>query len=90
MGKRRGHLAVSQEDAALIATAYFGSLDLRGWRYEVVEVKRVASDPERWTIVVDSFSPEGTLVDGPLIYLIDGTTGAMQTLESLFEHTPLP
>lgn len=75
---------VSRERAESIAARYIASLDLRGWRYEVVEVKRVPADPANWTIIVDRFSPAGNLVDGPQVLIVDGQTGDAETLESRF------
>ena len=76
---------VSREQATSLATRYIESLDLRGWRYEVAEVKLVASDLENWTVVVDRFSPQGGLVDGPEILIVNGETGSVRTLESYYE-----
>lgn len=43
------------------------------------------ADPENWTVIVDRYSPEGSLVDGPQILIVNGATGEVRTFESYYE-----
>ncbi|HEV2598965.1 hypothetical protein [Sphingopyxis sp.] len=76
---------VTGEEAKSLATAYLAKQDLLGWRFDVAEVHRAGVDPDNWTVVVDRFSPEGGLVDGPQILIVNGATGEVRTFESYYE-----
>jgi len=76
---------ISLDEAKALATAYIGQQDLCGWRLEVAEAHRAGDDPDNWTVVVDRFSQEGGLVDGPQVLIVDGKTGEVRTLESYYE-----
>jgi len=76
---------VSLEQAKLLADEYIAAQDLTGWRFEIVEVHRAGVDPDNWTVIVDRFSPEGGLVDGPQILIVNGASGEVRTFESYYE-----
>ncbi|WP_161390034.1 hypothetical protein [Croceibacterium xixiisoli] len=76
---------VSLEQAKLLADEYIAAQDLRGWRFEIVEAHRAGSDPDNWTVIVDRSSPEGGLVDGPQILIVNGASGEVRTFESYYE-----
>ncbi|MCA1198708.1 hypothetical protein K9B35_12080 [Sphingomonas sp. R647] len=76
---------MSLEQAKLLADKYIAAQDLKGWRFQVVEAHRAGVDPDNWTVIVDCFSPEGGLVDGPKILIVNGVTGEVRTLESYYE-----
>ena len=73
-----GHkgLRISDDDAVALAKAHVAQLDLRGWRYEFGTVHR-ASDG-RISVVFDTYSPSGALVDGPVAVLVNPTTGKVE------------
>ena len=75
---------ISLEQANLLAAEYIAAQDLKGWRFEIVEAHR-ARDSDNWTVIVERFSPEGGVVDGPLILIVNGETGEVRTFESYFE-----
>lgn len=70
-----GHrgLRISDDDAVALAKEHVAQLDLRGWRYEFGAVHR-ASDG-RISVVFDTYSPSGSLMDGPVAVLVNPTTG---------------
>jgi hypothetical protein len=72
--------SITESAAKKLATDYIAQLDLKGWRYEIVDVRRLLDD-RSWSVLVDSFSPEGTLVDGPVVFVIDADDGSIWTLE---------
>jgi len=76
---------VSLQQAKLLAGEYIAAQDLKGWRFEVAEAHRAGADPSNWTVIVDRFSPEGGLVDGPQIFIVNGETGEVRAFESFYE-----
>lgn len=75
-----GHkgLRISEEDAVALAKAHVAQLDLRGWRYEFGAVHRVFDG--RISVVFDTYSPSGSLVDGPVAVLVNPTTGRVEEI----------
>lgn len=73
-----GHkgLRISDDDAVALAKAHVAALDLRGWSYEFGAVHRV--EDGRISVVFDTFSPSGSLVDGPVAVLVNPTTGRVE------------
>ncbi|WIA58334.1 hypothetical protein N6H05_11235 [Sphingobium sp. WTD-1] len=75
---------VSLEDAMSLAKSYLSRQDLKGWRFEVAEAQRHPTDAANWSVIVDRFSPEGGLVDGPQILIVNGETGDVRTFEEFY------
>lgn len=75
-----GHkgLRISDDDAVALAKAHVANLDLRGWNYEFGAVHR-ASDG-RISVVFDTYSPSGSLVDGPVALLVNPTSGRVEEI----------
>jgi hypothetical protein len=82
---RRRKSDISLEQAKALAEDYIAEQDLKGWRFEVADVHRAGADPDNWSIIVDRFSPEGGIVDGPQILIVNGSTGEVRTLEAYYE-----
>lgn len=53
-----------------MALAHVDALDLKGWRYELAELRRSELD-RGWVAVFDTFSPAGSLVDGPVAFSVN-------------------
>ena len=60
---------ISKADAEAHALAYWTDKDLKGWRYDLADLRR--GQDRVWVAVFDTYSPSGNLVDGPVIVLID-------------------
>jgi hypothetical protein len=75
-----GHkgLRISEEDAVALAKAHVAQLDLRGWRFEFGAVHRVFDG--RISVLFDTYSPSGSLVDGPVAVLVNATTGRVEEI----------
>jgi hypothetical protein len=78
---------ITQSAAKQLAAEHIAQLDLRGWRYEIVTVHRSSYDKRKWSVVVDRFSPEGTLVDGPAVFVVDADDGSVWTLDERIVRT---
>jgi hypothetical protein len=75
-----GHkgLRVSEDDAVALAQAHVATLDLHGWRYEFGAVHRAFDG--RISVVFDTYSPSGSLMDGPVSVLVNPTTGKVEEI----------
>ncbi len=71
---------ISAEQAQDLAMEHLGSLDLRGFRYELIRVAMRPQHPGDWTAVFDAFTPDGKPIDGPVVFVINGTTGTVRAL----------
>lgn len=76
---------ISKRQAMGLAADYLAKQELRGWRLDVVEAYRAGIYPDSWTVIIDHFSPEGTLVDGPQALIVNGTTGEVSTFDAYYE-----
>ena len=83
MKRRKPNISIAQTKDR--AEDYIARQDLKGWRFEVAEVHRAGADPDNWTVVVDRFSPEGGVVDGPEILIVNGATAEVSTFDSFYE-----
>lgn len=80
MGKKG--LRISKDDARALAEAYVEGLDLRGWRYEFACITEPRTRTDELAAVFDTYSPEGNLVDGPVVFIVNTTTGKVRPFES--------
>ncbi len=75
---------IGMGEAMSLAKDYLSRQDLKGWRFEVAEAQRHPTDPANWSVIVDRFSPDGGLVDGPQILIVNGETGEVRTFEEFY------
>jgi hypothetical protein len=68
-------MAVSREQAKELAVAHVGTLDLKGYRYEYVGTSFDANWPDEWGVVFDVHTPDGHLMDGPVVFVVEKETG---------------
>jgi hypothetical protein len=68
-----------EERARVLAEIYVQGLNLRGWEYRFVGVKPDADGT--WGAVFDTYSPEGNLCDGPVVFVVDLESATVQGLE---------
>ncbi|MEL8054797.1 MAG: hypothetical protein AAGK66_01465 [Pseudomonadota bacterium] len=55
------------------------------WRFEFVEVSK-RPDKVFWAVIFDVYSPENTLVDGPVVILVRKRDGLAISLQDAFEQ----
>lgn len=75
-------MTVSREQARELAVSYVESLDLRGYRYEFVGLSSNEAWPDEWAAVFDVYSPSGSLVDGPIVFVVEKDSGRVRGYES--------
>jgi len=73
-------MAVSREQAQELAVAHVGTLNLRGYRYEYVGTSFDAEWPDEWGVVFDVYTPDGHLMDGPVIFAVEKETGRVTSI----------
>ncbi len=71
---------MTDDDATALAVAFVSGQDLRGWRYAPAGVTH--THPGVAAVIFETFSPEGNLVDGPAIVLVDVATRGVRFFES--------
>lgn len=79
----------NQNEAQRIAIEYIASFDeaeMKGWNYRFAEMSREGLKNGFWGAVFDVYSPEGTVVDGPLVVLVRENDGLAVTLDEAFEQ----
>lgn len=81
MAKRK--MAIDDGQAQHLATEHVCRLDLRGYRYEFAGVNRSAGSPPAWAAVFDVYTPAGNLLDGPVVFVVDGRTGEVRAFGDL-------
>jgi hypothetical protein len=87
---KRKASGISEADAATLAKSYVALLELqgklRGWRYDYVGVSQkrgpIRGMADAYGVVFDAYSPSGSLVGGPVIFLVDAISGEVSTFES--------
>ncbi|HSV71243.1 MAG TPA: hypothetical protein VLI72_14135 [Methylibium sp.] len=72
---------ISREQAQQLAVQYVQGLDLRGYRYDPVEVACRDKFPDEWDVVFDVYTPSGNLMDGPVIIVVEKATGKVRDIE---------
>ncbi|GAC1034697.1 hypothetical protein thsps21_55260 [Pseudomonas sp. No.21] len=74
-------MTVSRERAKELAVSYVDSLDLRGYRYEFAGISFNEKSPDEWSAVFDVYSPSGSLVDGPAVFVVEKDSGRVRGYE---------
>ena len=74
-------MTVSREQAKDLAISYVGGLDLRGYRYEFVGISFNEKWSDEWGAVFDVYTPNGNLIDGPVIFVVEKSTGRVRGYE---------
>lgn len=72
---------ISKEQAQRLAVQHVQGLDLRGYRYELVEVACREKFPDEWDVVFDVYTPSGNLMDGPVVLVVEKATGKVRDIE---------
>lgn len=72
-------MTVSREQAKDLAIAHVQTLDLKGYRYECVGTSFDAKWPDEWGVVFDVYTPNGHLMDGPVVFVVEKETGRVRS-----------
>lgn len=75
-------MACSREDAKYLAMAHVASLDLKGFRYEFIEISESKIHPDEWGAIFDVYSPQSSLMDGPIVLIVEKDTGKVRSYEA--------
>lgn len=67
------------ERARLWAELFVEGQDLQGWSYRLASVGKAHDGMA--SVVFDTYSPEGNLVDGPVVVIVDLNSGVVSSLE---------
>jgi len=76
-------MAASHEKAKELVIAYFQTLELNGYRYEHVSTRINAILRNEWNVVFDVYSPNGCLIDGPAVFVVEKGTGLVRSIMAL-------
>ena len=82
-------MAVDKKQAEKLAKDYMLAGDLKGWKYEFVEVNN-RRGKGWWAAIFDIYSPEGDLFGGPVVVKIRESDGLVLTLDEAIEQGLLP
>ncbi|WUR12416.1 hypothetical protein E7V67_022345 [[Empedobacter] haloabium] len=74
-------MSISKERAQELAIEHVSQLDLRGYRYEFVGISFDEKWPNEWGAVFDVFTPNGNLMDGPVVFVVEKETGIVRGFE---------
>jgi hypothetical protein len=68
-------MSVSKAQAILIAEKFISNQDLRGYKYQFGDATTIDRYPNEWNIIFDIYSQENTLMDGPVIVIVNKNDG---------------
>lgn len=75
-----GH-SIKPEDVRVIAETLIANLDKRGFRYVFVGCRPSQINRGEWTAAFDVFAPDGALIDGPVMVVVDQRTRRARLVE---------
>lgn len=70
---------MTREQAKELAIAYVRNMELKGYRYEYVGTSFDANWPDEWGVVFDVYMPGGSLMDGPVVFVVEKETGRVRS-----------
>lgn len=73
-------MILSDIKARQLAEDYLSRQDLKGFRYEFVMIKHNEQRPDVLGVVFNVFTSEGSIIDGPAIFLVDKETKEVTVL----------
>lgn len=71
---------IDQVAARETAEQFIDRQNLRGHTYKFASVKFDERWPSEWGVVFDVYSPQNTLIDGPIVILVDRNSGAARSM----------
>jgi hypothetical protein len=77
-GPRHGR-TLTEDDVRMIAARWIASRNLKGLVPQFHSADRCPASPELWAVVYDMYTADGTLVDSPMVVLVNGETGEVSS-----------
>lgn len=74
--------SISKDEAKTLALTYIDSLDLKGYRYEFAGISSNENWPNEWGVVFDVYTPNGNLIDGPVVFVVEKDSGRVRSFEA--------
>lgn len=74
-------MLISSDEARQLALNYVNSLDLKGFEYRLVSISYEKNWPNEWGVIFDVYTPEGSLMDGPLVLVVECDSGRVRGFE---------
>ena len=71
---------IDRTKARELAEQFLGQQDLRGFAYRFSGITFDQRWPGEWSVVFDVYSPDDTLIDGPVVLIVDKANGRVQTV----------
>ena len=71
---------IDQIAAREMAEQFIARQNLKGHTYKFSGVKFDERWPSEWGVVFDVYSPQNTLIDGPIVIVVDKTTGEARSM----------
>lgn len=72
---------MTKDEIRALADALLATLDHKGHRLAFVETRQRARHPGEWAVIYDLFSPQETLIDGPIVVVVDESTQRAHVME---------
>lgn len=71
---------VSDAEAKRLVEDFLAKQDLKGYRYEFVRVNFNNKYPDEYGAVFNVYSPEGSLIDGPAVFIVNKNSRKVRIL----------
>lgn len=71
---------LSEESAIELVEKHMSQQDLRGYKYEFLKIETKEHRPEVYGVVYNVYSPEGSIIDGPAVFIVDKETREVRVL----------
>ena len=69
---------MNEDEAKTMAERFIATQDMKGHSIQFVSATKGIRSPDEWSILYDLFSPQGTLIDGPIVVLVDDASGEVR------------
>lgn len=72
---------MTEDEARAAADSLLETMDKKGHEMTFVEAKPRIRYPGEWSVIYDVFSPQGTLIDGPIVVIVDESSAEARLME---------
>lgn len=73
-------MKIDQNRAQRIAGEFIAQQGAQGFSYSFANINMHERFPEQWNVIFDVFSAVGTLIDGPVVVVVDARNGEARFL----------